>query len=552
VQRSDSGLGSNIGRRVRRALFVTLLTAGAVAVGPAAQASTTIHLWSMDEAAGNGTMLDSGSPTQISGTWEDIAAGVPGVTGTGDRFNGSSSRIVVGDDPSLDPGDSPFTVSVHVRFTEIPTAAIGGDYDLVRKGLGDTSGRHWKVEVVPTSNGHQTIALCKMKGSVGAARVKGAPSTLDDGTWHEITCSKDDSGVTLTVDGTSYASDDVIGSITNSAPLTIGAKDIGGDWYDGDMDDVSFQIGETNSAPDAENVTASTTRNTATSVSLAGDDTDSCELTFSVQATSSKGGSVSGLTDEACVPGDPERDTVDVTYTPPANFVGADSFTYKVYDGPFRGSNLATVTIHVNSPIVLRDSRSAANATATTLVIPAPSGAQSGDVLLAEVAVRDRPAITPPTGWVLIRSNVSTAPQKQSVYYRVATGTEPASYTWTFSKAKAAAGGVLDFGGVDSSNPIDAHAGQANGKSTSLTAPIKTTETGDAVIAFFDITRNNHVTPPASMTERSHVASNTVTPYLTAECADRIRAKVGATGRRIATASLAGVNIGQLVALRPA
>jgi hypothetical protein len=385
------------------------------------------------------------------------------------------------------------------------------------------------------------------------ALVKGAPSTLDDGTWHELSCSKDDSGVMLTVDGTSYTTDDVIGSISNSAPLTVGAKNIGGDWYDGDLDDVSVQIGATNSAPEAQNVTRLTTRNLAPSVSLAGDDADSCELTFSVQASSSKGGSVSGLTNDACVPGNPNRDTADVTYVPPADFVGRDSFTYKVYDGAFRESNLATVTIRVRSPISLRDSRSAANATATTLLIPAPSGAQPGDVLLAEVAVRDTPAITPPTGWVLLRSDVSSAPQTQSVYYRIATDAEPTSYTWTFSEAKAAAGGILDYGGVDSSNPIDVHAGRANGKSTSLTAPsITTTETGDAVIAFYDITRNSTVEPPKSMTERFDAASNAVIPYLTAECADQIKAVAGATGTRIATAPLAGKNIGQLVALRPA
>jgi hypothetical protein len=544
---------SNIGHLVGRALFVTLLTVAAIAIGPAAHASSTIHAWSMDEVTGNGTMLDAGSPTQTSGTWEDIVAGVPGVTGTGYRFNGSTSRVVVGDDPSLDPGASPFSVTVHVTFTEIPTEAIGGDYDLIRKGLGDTSGGHWKIEIIPTSNGQQTVGSCKMKGSAGATEVKGAPYTLDDGAWHEITCSKDDGEVTLTVDGTSYISDDVIGSIANSAPLTIGAKNIGGDWYDGDMDDVSYQIGETNAAPVAQDVTASTTQNAVTSVSLAGGDADSCELSFIAQATSSDGGSVSGLADDACTPGNPNLDTADVTYTPPVDFVGTDSFTYRVYDGLFRGSNVATVTIQVNSPIVLRDSSSAANATATTLVIPVPSVVESGDVLIAEVAVRGKPAIAKPAGWVFLRSNVSTAPQKQSLYYRVATGTEPTSYTWTFSNPKAAAGGILDYSGVNTSTPIDAHAGQANGRSTSLTAPsIQTTVTGDAVIAFFDITRNNQVTPPTSMTERFEVASNTVSPYLTAECADQIMATAGATGGRIATASLAGVNIGQLVALRPA
>jgi hypothetical protein len=59
-----------------------------------------------------------------------------GVAGTAYRFNGSSSKVVVNDDPSLDRGASWFTATVHVKFTNIPPASIGADYDLIRKGLG--------------------------------------------------------------------------------------------------------------------------------------------------------------------------------------------------------------------------------------------------------------------------------------------------------------------------------------------------------------------------------------------------------------------------------
>jgi hypothetical protein len=34
-----------------------------------------------------------------------------------------------------------------------------------------------------------------------------------------------------------------IGSIANAAPLTLGAKDIGGDWYRGEMDDATLWVG---------------------------------------------------------------------------------------------------------------------------------------------------------------------------------------------------------------------------------------------------------------------------------------------------------------------
>jgi hypothetical protein len=438
-------------RRAFRPILLSVVAASVLTIGPAARADTKTHDWAMDEPAGTGTMLDDGSPTQTPGDWENIRAGVPGVVGTAYRFNGSSSRVVVDDDASLDPGSSAFSTTVHVKFTVVPTAANGGDYDLIRKGLGDTNGGYWKMEIYPTSSGTKTVGICQMQGSAGAVQVKDAPYTLNDGVWHTITCAKDDDGVTLTIDRTSYFTAANVGSIANSDPLTLGAKIIGGDWYNGNMDDVSLQIG-----------------------------------------------------------------------------AGA-------------------------APISLRSSSSAANPTATTLQIPAPSGVLSGDVMLAEVAVRGTPTILAPSGWTLVRSDAGQAFQTQSVYYRTATSSEPASYTWSFSSAKAAAGGILAYVGANGSDPIDADGGQANAKSTSLTAPSITTSVGgDALVAFFGVTRNNTVEPPPSMNERFDLASNAVKPFLTAEGSDQIQSTAGPTGSRVATASLAGASIGQLIAIRPA
>src|SRR5438093_7001173 len=199
-------------RRPLRAILVVSLVAGAFAVAPPAQAATTLHLWSMDESATSGVMIDSGSPTQTDGTWEDITAGIPGVTGTAYSFNGSSSRVVIDDDPSLDVGSDPFTAAVHVRFTATPTGAVGGDYDLMRKGLSSATGGFWKLEIFPVSNFQKTVARCTMSGSVATAHVQGAPYTLNDGAWHNLSCSKVGAGITLNVDGTQYSNPTSIGA----------------------------------------------------------------------------------------------------------------------------------------------------------------------------------------------------------------------------------------------------------------------------------------------------------------------------------------------------
>jgi hypothetical protein len=306
-----------------------------------------------------------------------------------------------------------------------------------------------------------------------------------------------------------------------------------------------------NTAPTAQNATVSTDPGTPTNVTLTGTDPETCELTFIPSTTSANGGTVDSLNSPGnnCTAGTPNTDTASVTYTPPSGFSGADTFTFKVNDG-IDNSNNATVTVNVGG-IQLRSSSSGGNGTAATLQVAAPSGVQSGDVLVAEVAVRGTPTITPPLGWILIRTDVSGTPQTQAAYYKVAGGSEPSSYTWTFSVSEGAVGGILAYTGASTSNPIDAQGGQVNAKSTLLTAPsITTTANGDALVAFFDVTQNSTVTPPGSMTERFDLVTGSM-PFLTAEGADEIQATAGPTGARVATASLAGKSIGQLIALRP-
>jgi hypothetical protein len=69
-------------------------------------------------------------------------------------------------------------------------------------------------------------------------------ATRDGHAWHTIRCAKDSSGLTMFVDGSKVGFKAAsIGSIANSAPLTIGAKSTGGDWYSGRMDQASVTIG---------------------------------------------------------------------------------------------------------------------------------------------------------------------------------------------------------------------------------------------------------------------------------------------------------------------
>jgi hypothetical protein len=199
--------------------------------------------WAMNEPAGATTMgamiMVDDSGHSNNGILQDVAANAGFYT-----FNGSTSRVVVPDNPdgSLDPGTADFSYSVRVRTTTVPDD-VAGDYDLLRKGLGSTKGGYFKVELYPNSSNTKARALCQAQGTKGAAKLVGS-ANLADGAWHTITCKKKPSALNMYVDGALTATKpNTIGSIANAAALTIGAKDIGGDWFRGDMDDATVSIG---------------------------------------------------------------------------------------------------------------------------------------------------------------------------------------------------------------------------------------------------------------------------------------------------------------------
>lgn len=213
---------------------LSVVLAGAAIGGlaqPAAAASTVRGLWHMDETSG--TVMHDSSGQGNSGSLTNVQVGLAGFVGAGYGFNGSSSIVKVGSASSLNPGSSPFTWTTHVKFTQIPR----DDYDLVRKGLSTTSGGHWKSEILNTGK-----AYCEVRGSSGTAHLTNGPA-LNNGAWHTITCTRNGSTLTLTVDGKSYSTTHASGTVSNSAPLTIGAKTSNGDYFKGVMDEVRLSIG---------------------------------------------------------------------------------------------------------------------------------------------------------------------------------------------------------------------------------------------------------------------------------------------------------------------
>jgi hypothetical protein len=219
--------------RVSAFFVVAGIIMALMASSPAWAALLKAADWQMDETSG--PMLDTsgngndGTPTNLKDR-----------TGSTDVFDGSSSLVTVPSSDSLNPGGANITLTLVAKFTKPPDAAVG-DYDLIRKGLSSTSGGEYKMEILPRKNYTKAKAFCYFKdSSKKVGKIINGPN-LADGTWHTLSCTKTSEYVQLSVDGKNYTNQVVLGSISNSGPLTIGAKTGGGDWYSGDMDEVSVE-----------------------------------------------------------------------------------------------------------------------------------------------------------------------------------------------------------------------------------------------------------------------------------------------------------------------
>ena len=106
---------------------------------------------------------------------------------------------------------------------------------------------------------------------------------------------------------------------------------------------------------------------------------------------------------------------------------------------------------------------------------------------------------------------------------------------------------------ASSKTPVDTSSGKANSSSASITAPSLTTGgPNEMLVGLFGAKGPVTITPPAGMTERAERSLNISGEKVSDEAADSVLSASGSTGNRVATASAAAYNIGQLVALRPA
>lgn len=201
---------------------------------------------------------------------------------------------------------------------------------------------------------------------------------------------------------------------------------------------------------------------------------------------------------------------------------------------------------------IATDSTSAASDRVTVAV---PRGVLPNDVMVAQVTVRGGAAIilTAPAGWSLVRrSNDSGGTIAQGTYVHVVLGPESSSYTWKFSVANNAAAGIAAYTGVNTAAPIDVSGGQANVASTSVTAPSITIPAGhnaDRLLVLFSIPNSSAITLPAAIAGHWNFHAS---GWGISAAMGEASVPSGDTGNYVAIQGVRSVNIGSVVALRPA
>jgi hypothetical protein len=218
-------------RVLRRLVIVAAAAATLVAVASPAQAALSVRaLWNMNSLP---TMVDSAGGDN-NGTTRNVT-----LSGGAYRFNGSNAIATAPDRPNLDPGTANVRLSARISFTQVP--ASGQTFDIVRKGYATTAGGDYKIELRRSSTG-QAVAACEFVDSRGRVAVQGTVGLQGRG-FQTVTCTKTSTGLSLTAGGQTRTVARTFGSISNAAPVYIGAKGDGTDWYPGSMDWVKIEIG---------------------------------------------------------------------------------------------------------------------------------------------------------------------------------------------------------------------------------------------------------------------------------------------------------------------
>jgi hypothetical protein len=239
-------------------------------------------------------------------------------------------------------------------------------------------------------------------------------------------------------------------------------------------------------------------------------------------------------------------------------FVDANAATqvdlaYEVVAVDQTGNASEAATASASRDIWLRGTATAQNGAKTaSITVPRPTGTRAGDLLVTVIDVRGAATISPVAGWTLAGQNVSGNAIRQATYYRFATASEPGSQVWNLSALQGASAVSVAYGGIHPTQPFEATSSAVAASSRQIAAPsVETTSDGALLIGAFGISNNATITAPDGMVGRASAVMSSGQNKVAVAIADELLGPASAaSGGRVATASTASANIGQLVAFR--
>lgn len=190
----------------------------------------------------------------------------------------------------------------------------------------------------------------------------------------------------------------------------------------------------------------------------------------------------------------------------------------------------------------------------TNLNLNVPSGIQQNDLLLITVSWRNvAGTINTPAGWTSLYQATNSS-MITAVFYRFATGSEPASYNLSkTSTAIQVAASMAAYRGVSLKSPFLENSA-ATGNTANLAAPSRTTTVANAwYVGLYNFRETGAftLTEPVSMLERSNYQVGG-TNNIGVMIADELIPTAGATGTRTVVSSTSDRWIAYSIALRPA
>src|SRR5436190_15704435 len=181
-----------------------------------------------------------------------------------------------------------------------------------------------------------------------------------------------------------------------------------------------------------------------------------------------------------------------------------------------------------SAAITYRSSTSNTAASTRSIVLSTPADVQVGDVMVASVSIGGTSVpgtFATPSGWTQALAPKVQGNVEVGTYYRVVTGTDAATYTWSVASGSfSLAGGIVDYAGVNST-PLDGTKSSGGNSGSAACTGFNTTTANDYVIVAAADNANVTFTPPTGMTERFDLP----TTKATVEHSDVLQPTAGAT-----------------------